>query len=526
MYIVIIMILGLLYSNPLEDRYQELSGNSQNPIGDLSNYEPEDDIYLEQTVDPDKYFVGPGDVFLFNMISTDGMHTLTLKISPLGTVLIPNVGNIFVDKMLLSNAFDKIKNTCLDNYSNAKVNLNLISIKKYKIQVVGSVNNPGFILANPFMRISDIYNEVNNIDHLDKQIDHFNSDNDISLRNIILKRNKEEYKVDLFKYFYNGDKESNPFVEQGDILYFNNKKNEVVIKGGIELPGTYEFVADESIYELIELTGGFTDDADTNYIEISRFQDDFNKEEYIIKNIGELKTFKLMPYDYVHIRYKKDFKRRELISIDGEIKYPGEYNLNRNLTIAQLLDMAGGYTMKADINRIIINNEQIINNIDSEYERILLIPVKDRTATEISYIKSRNKIKKGLIVSEDYNRTQEILSYDVQPGDLVYIPEKSNYIEILGSVNFPGRYPYDENLSVNDYIESAGGKTDNSTRKIYIIDNASNQKNRVRNRDKLENGDILFVQSKEDYSSYNRFKDVMAIIGQAASLYAVIMLNK
>ena len=131
-----------------------------------------------------------------------------------------------------------------------------------------------------------------------------------------------------------------------------------------------------------------------------------------------------------------------------------------------------------------------------------------------------------MIISEDYNRTQEILSYDVQPGDLVYIPKKSNYIEILGSVNFPGRYPYDENLSVNDYIESAGGKTDNSTRKIYIIDNASNQKNRVRSRDKLENGDILFVQSKEDYSSYNRFKDVMAIIGQAASLYAVIMLNQ
>ena len=42
----------------------------------------------------------------------------------------------------------------------------------------------------------------------------------------------------------------------------------------------------------------------------------------------------------------------------------------------------------------------------------------------------------------------------------------------------------------------------------------------------LENGDILFIQSKEDYSPYNRFKDVMLIIGQAASLYAVIMLNK
>ena len=60
----------------------------------------------------------------------------------------------------------------------------------------------------------------------------------------------------------------------------------------------------------------------------------------------------------------------------------------------------------------------------------------------------------------------------------------------------------------------------------YIIDNASNQKNRVKNKDKLNNGDILFIESKEDFSPYNRFKEAMIIIGQAASLYAVIMLNK
>ena len=93
-------------------------------------------------------------------------------------------------------------------------------------------------------------------------------------------------------------------------------------------------------------------------------------------------------------------------------------------------------------------------------------------------------------------------------------------------MKFPGRYPYNNSFDVSDYIESAGGKTSNSTRKIYIIDNASNQKNRVKNKDKLNNGDILFIESKEDFSPYNRFKEAMIIIGQAASLYAVIMLNK
>tara|TARA_Y100000996_G_scaffold320628_1_gene256781 strand:+ start:1163 stop:2758 length:1596 start_codon:yes stop_codon:yes gene_type:complete len=529
MYLVIIIIFNFLHANLLEDKYQNLSVSASNgKESNLIAYNPvleNENVYLEHTVDPDQYSVGPGDVFLFNMISTDGMHTLNLEVSPLGTVLIPNVGDIFVDKMILSQAFQKIKSTCLKSYANAKVNLTLSKIKKYKVQVVGSVISPGFVLVNPFMRISDIYSLVNNVSNLDSQIDHFNSNNDISLRNIILKRDNEEYRVDLFKYFYQGDKNSNPFTKQGDIIYFKNKKNEVTIKGGIEFPGTYEFVANESIYTLINLAGSFTYDADINYVEISRFKDDTNKEKYVIKTIDEMNTFKLEPYDYVHVRYKKEFKRRELISIDGEIKYPGEYDFNQDMTIGDLLEISGGYTDEADINRIIINNEKIINNIDNEYERILLIPSNDRTASEISYIKARNKIKRGLIVSEDFNRTQEILSYFLQPGDLIYIPKKSNYIEILGSVHFPGRYPYYQSFSVNDYIASAGGKTNNATNKIYIIDNASNQRNRIRGKSTLENGDILFIQSAEDYSPYNRFKEVMFILGQAASLYAVIMIN-
>ena len=129
------------------------------------------------------------------------------------------------------------------------------------------------------------------------------------------------------------------------------------------------------------------------------------------------------------------------------------------------------------------------------------------------------------MISEDLERTEEILSYFVQPGDLIYIPKKTNYIEILGSVQFPGRYPFYKDLTANDYIKSAGDKTSNATNKLYIIDNASNQRNRIKGNVKLENGDILFIQSHEDYSPYNRFKEVMFIIGQAASLYAVIMLN-
>ena len=521
-----ILLFSFLISNSLElynqDIGNKLTKSSMNSI-DINN-----STILEETISPKTYIVGPGDVISFNMISTDGMYIQDLVISPLGSVLIPNVGNIYIDKLILFEAFDKIKKECLSTYSNAKVNLTLKSIREFKIQVVGVIDNPGFIIVNPLTRVSDVYSKAkNNEVNISSIIDEFNSNSNISLRNIILVRDEEEINVDLLKYYYGGDKSFNPLVQQGDIIKFSSKKNEVKIRGGIPLPGLYETVSDESVYELINLLGGFNSNADTNFVEVSRFISEKENKQYILKNSNEMHDFKIEPFDYINVRYKNNFKTRDIISIDGEVNFPGEYDLYSNkVSIRTILDVAGGYTDKADINKILVNNEIIISNEDLEYKRIMLIDDKDRTASEVSYVKSRNKIKKGLMLSEDYDRTQEILSYIVQPGDLIFIPKKTNYIEIIGSVKFPGRYPYNNSFDVSDYIESAGGKTSNSTRKIYIIDNASNQKNRVKNKDKLNNGDILFIESKEDFSPYNRFKEAMIIIGQAASLYAVIMLNK
>ena len=184
-----ILLFSFLISNSLElynqDIGNKLTKSSMNSI-DINN-----STILEETISPKTYIVGPGDVISFNMISTDGMYIQDLVISPLGSVLIPNVGNIYIDKLILSEAFDKINRKCLSNYSNAKVNLTLKSIREFKIQVVGIVDNPGFIIVNPLTRVSDVYSKVKNKeDNINSIIDEFNYNSSISLRNITLVRDE------------------------------------------------------------------------------------------------------------------------------------------------------------------------------------------------------------------------------------------------------------------------------------------------------------------------------------------------
>ena len=52
----------------------------------------------------DIYIIGSGDIFLFNMITTNGVITLDLTVSPSGDILIPIVGKVnLLGKTLLES---------------------------------------------------------------------------------------------------------------------------------------------------------------------------------------------------------------------------------------------------------------------------------------------------------------------------------------------------------------------------------------------------------------------------------------
>ena len=61
-----------------------------------------------------------------------------------------------------------------------------------------------------------------------------------------------------------GDESDNPQIKQGDVIYIPIEKNNVSIYGGVELTGKYEYVKNEILYDLIQLAGGFTKNADSS----------------------------------------------------------------------------------------------------------------------------------------------------------------------------------------------------------------------------------------------------------------------
>ena len=87
------------------------------------NYSNNESLHtlLYDYVNTDTYTTGPGDVFLFNMVTSNRIVNLELVVSPSGTILIPIVGLIDVKDKNLNYVYDAIIKKCKSKHEDAYV---------------------------------------------------------------------------------------------------------------------------------------------------------------------------------------------------------------------------------------------------------------------------------------------------------------------------------------------------------------------------------------------------------------------
>ena len=110
---------------------------------------------LEQAISGLGYTLGPGDVMTIVIWSPQPIsHQLEVTVE--GKLLIPYVGELDVNHLLLSDAKDRIRRELLRNYRNVDISITLTALRRFQIYVLGQVQSPGSYLATAVDRISTI----------------------------------------------------------------------------------------------------------------------------------------------------------------------------------------------------------------------------------------------------------------------------------------------------------------------------------------------------------------------------------
>jgi len=500
--------------------------NPQFPLTDVNSESQARIIHtMDQPIQKDTYLVGPGDQFQINILSSDDVFTYKLVVSPSGEILIPSVGVIQVYGLTLTETIKSLESMIQSWNQNARIHITLSQIRQFKIKVIGHLDNPGYYVATPMTRVQDIFKQVirkerGNPPPLAETTHETPTSRALSQRNILLKRNGATNRIDLERFGMLGDEKYNPRIRQGDVIYIPLEINRVSIYGGIRFKGRYEYVENETLFELIQLAGGFTKDVDSSKIGVTRFINDIETKVINIKNFEQIKTFVLEPDDHIIIRHKKDYRRQDLVKISGEVKYPGMYSILPGKTILRdILNQAGGYATKADHSRIKIFSKGI--GLDIEAERIHSIPYSDRVDTELSYLRARIRAKKKGVNLTSEKMVSKAMNFKLERGDAIFIPKYFGSVGIIGGIVYPGRYPFEPDMNYKDYIKLAGGLTKFSNGKIYIMNSETGTKILAKTIKNISNGDTIFIDEKIEYRKWDRFLEIMSVAGQIATIIIV-----
>lgn len=470
----------------------------------------------EGVIDPEEYKVGPGDN-IFISVSGIEERDFNLLINHEGFLYIPRIGAVDLRNKSLAQAKEIIRASLEKNFRNVDIYIALGEVRKIKVSLVGNVNNQSSFVLNSNSRLQDILRTSSGIQSTS------------DLRNIkIISKDGTTGKFDLLSFFRKGIMEENPYLKDGDIVVIEKVDKIVSISGQVKYPATYEFKEEETLNDLIDLAGGLAYKARRDTIELIRFADDgvtqFSK--YFSYDYIQQNSIPLEYGDLVVVRELSEYYDEQWVTLKGEIKFPGIYKIVKNkTTLSEILTQADGFLKNASLEDATLYRTDADTSYDQEFERIKQVPRSDMTDDEYDYLKAKSRQRRGKVVVDfELLFGSNQLSEDVvlKKGDVIRVPEKKNYITLIGQIVNPGNIIYDPTLKVEDYIQIAGGFSWRAIESdVRVIKVNTGEWIDADDIEKLDPGDTIWVlEDPPGPKFWDVFTTSLTILGQVAAIVA------
>jgi len=322
---------------------------------------------------------------------------------------------------------------------------------------------------------------------------------------------------------YNGDALSSLTFEDGDKVIVatqtSDRKDYVEVTGLVDYPGVYGIKDYPTLSSLLEKVG-LRDETrlDVGYLTRLRSDGTTQLESFSLTAVlAGQNDLTLQAEDVIKILDSRNFVDRATVSVSGEVRNPGSYTIDENVTIPALIDLSDGLTQEAKqdaayIFRTYPNGETEVIPValdDAEFsfqDKDQLRILSERTFYDGAVISISGEVKIPLEIPFDQDITlsevvelvggltfagdstqlvvyrmafeglnigelQEIPLNLESDGAFVFSPfdalvvrrkfgfEFQEFVTIQGEVAYPGRYALREGETIKDLIRKAGGLT-------------------------------------------------------------------
>lgn len=371
---------------------------------------------------PKNYVIGPDDELLIDL-SGDNEANYRLRVNPEGIILMQYVGPVSVGGLSIEQAMSKIKTKMAGTYPALKsgrtsLALNLGNIRSIKITLLGEVVKPGSYTLSSLSTVFNALNASGGPNH------------NGSFRKIeVIRGNKVISTIDVYDFLLNGIQKNNIRLQDQDVINIPVYQSRVEMSGQVKRPALFEVLSNESLTDVIRFAGGFSDKAYTAQIKVLQ---NTNRERKIADIAAEqFESYGPLNGDkYIVESILDRFENR--VEIVGAVFRPGEFELDKGLTLNGLIAKADGVREDAFLNRGYISR---------------LNP--DNSLSLISF--DLNKVLKGTEPDLPLFREDKVTISSI--FDL----RDEFKVSIRGEVRAPGVFDFADNMRLGDVIQMAGG---------------------------------------------------------------------
>jgi polysaccharide export outer membrane protein len=337
---------------------------------------------MEGTIDVNRYIVGPSDMMSIGLWGGPITNIFALQVTPEGTLIVPSVGEIKVDQMKLADVKKEVAKFVKSKFpSTSSVTVTLTRTRSFLVSLRGSVLRSGQYTATP-------------LDRLEK---------------ILAQGAEAEY--------------ASPTMG---------------IPGMTTLDGEPVVTKMESFSApALKRRLRFDPETSTRNILLIRRNGDTLKVDlpkYYVTGDEKFNPF-LMDGDVIQVP-KRDISQN-FVSVLGSVNIPGDYEYAESDNLFDLIAVAGGLSLVADENQVVLSRVDGMGNLVSE---------RTYSMSELRSGKAENP--------------------RVERGDRIFVKSRPTIrkryeVVIEGEVQNPGSYPISAGkTTLSTVIQQAGGCTD------------------------------------------------------------------
>lgn len=390
---------------------------------------------------PPNYVIGTDDELIID-ISGYAKGNFNVKVQPEGNIKVDNFPPIYVNGLSITEAKEKIKQRLSSRFAglsngSLRLDLTLSKVKTISVIVVGEIEAPGTYSVSSLATVLNLLYASGG--------PNLNG----SFRNIqLLRNNKVIQTIDLYDFLQKGSLIGNQALQDRDVIFIPIASTLVEVSGEVKRQYSFELKPSESITELIQYAGGYTDKAYSSQLKIVR-STGTEKEILSIKK-DNFSSFLLKNGDKLEVGAILD-RYSNKVEVMGAVFRPGEYALNNNETVAKLLESAEGLREDAFKSRALIKRQGV--NLDPE---ILAVNIDSVLRGYDVPLK-----REDVLIVKSITELREL-----------------RHVTISGRINIPGDYDFFEKMTVNDLIIMSGGlREGGSKQRIEIARRINDSKN-------------------------------------------------